>query len=75
MQIKKFQIQKRMKKWYLDPNNQRIGDIMLRNAPFLKMYTEYVKNFDNAMSAINTHYARNSRFASIVDEIQVRILY
>ena len=45
---------------------------MLKNAPFLKMYTEYVKNFDTAMTVINTQYAKNSKFAAIIDNIQVQ---
>ena len=52
---------------------QRIGDIMVKNAPFLKMYTEYVKNFDTAMNTINTLYAKNSKFAAIVEEIHVSV--
>ncbi len=48
------------------------GDIMKEFAPFLKMYTEYVKNFDHAMNLINNLVAKNSRFAAIVEDIQVR---
>ena len=57
--------------WESGPEFQRIGDIMVKNAPFLKMYTEYVKNFDTAMNTINTLYTKNSKFAAIVDEIHV----
>ena len=41
-------------------------------APFLKMYTEFVKNFDNAMNLINAFAAKSSRFAAIMNEIHVR---
>lgn len=40
-------------------------------APFLKMYTEYVRNFDNAMTVINSWQAKCPRFATIMDEIHV----
>lgn len=40
-------------------------------APFLKLYTEYVKNFDSAMSLINALQAKNARFAAIMHEIHV----
>lgn len=40
-------------------------------APFLKMYTEYVRNFDNAMTLINQWQAKCPRFAAIMDEIHV----
>ena len=60
-----------MAKWGEDPQHQRIGDIMVKNAPFLKMYTEYVKNFDTAMNTMNTLYNKNSKFSAIVDDIHV----
>ena len=60
-----------MEKWHSDPQYQRIGDIMVKNAPFLKMYTEYVKNFDTAMNTMNTLYNKNSKFSAIVDDIHV----
>lgn len=47
------------------------GDIMKNFAPFLKLYTEYVKNFDSAMSLINVMQLKNSRFAAIMHEIHV----
>ena len=37
------------------------------------MYTEYVKNFDNAIHTINTTYAKNSKFSNIMDIIHVSI--
>jgi len=44
---------------------------MKKLAPFLKLYTEYVKNFDNAMNIINAMAAKYSRFMTIMDDIQV----
>ncbi|XP_063980789.1 FYVE, RhoGEF and PH domain-containing protein 4-like [Diachasmimorpha longicaudata] len=61
------QLEERMKNWDTNP---RIGDIMKNFAPFLKMYTEYVKNFDYAMNLISTLQQKVPRFASIVSEIQ-----
>lgn len=60
------QLEERMKVW---DNKPRIGDIMKEFAPFLKLYTEYVKNFDSAMSLINATQAKNTRFAAIMQEI------
>jgi hypothetical protein len=40
-------------------------------APFLKLYTEYVKNFDNAMNIISAMAAKYPRFMAIMDEIHV----
>ncbi|OAD56479.1 FYVE, RhoGEF and PH domain-containing protein 4 [Eufriesea mexicana] len=61
------QLQERMQNWESDP---RIGDIMKNFAPFLKMYTEYVKNFDYAMNLIQTLQIKVARFAAIINEIQ-----
>lgn len=61
------QLEKRMKNWNSEP---RIGDLMKKNAPFLKLYSEYVKNFDNAMSLMNECTEKCPRFAAIVKEIQ-----
>jgi hypothetical protein len=40
-------------------------------APFLKLYTEYVKNFDNAMNIISAMAAKYPRFMAIMDGIHV----
>ncbi|KAG1656658.1 FYVE, RhoGEF and PH domain-containing protein 4 [Nymphon striatum] len=50
-------------------NDPRIGDVMTNFAPFLKMYTEYVKNFNDAINLINCWYAKLPRFAAIMDDI------
>lgn len=51
--------------------NPRIGDILQKLAPFLKMYGEYVKNFDRAMELVNTWMERSAQFKAIIQEIQV----
>ncbi|KAM4562851.1 faciogenital dysplasia isoform 2-T2 [Odontesthes bonariensis] len=53
--------------WDLKP---RIGDILQKLAPFMKMYGEYVKNFDRAMDLVNTWTQRSSQFKSVVQNIQ-----
>lgn len=58
-----------MDRWHLGAEYQRIGDIMARNSPFFKMYTEYVKNFDTAVNLVNATYQKNQKFAAIMDEI------
>ncbi|XP_015186994.1 PREDICTED: FYVE, RhoGEF and PH domain-containing protein 4-like isoform X2 [Polistes dominula] len=61
------QLEERMQCWDSKP---KIGDIMKNFAPFLKMYTEYVKNFDYAMNLINTLQNKVARFAAIINDIQ-----
>ncbi|XP_027023084.2 faciogenital dysplasia isoform X2 [Tachysurus fulvidraco] len=50
--------------------NPRIGDILQKLAPFMKMYGEYVKNFDPAMDLVNTWTQRSTHFKSVVHNIQ-----
>ncbi|XP_013925030.1 PREDICTED: FYVE, RhoGEF and PH domain-containing protein 1 [Thamnophis sirtalis] len=56
----------------ISPRDQhpRIGDILQKLAPFLKMYGEYVKNFDRAMELVNTWMERSTQFKGIIHEIQ-----
>ncbi|XP_060619268.2 FYVE, RhoGEF and PH domain-containing protein 1 [Anolis sagrei] len=61
------ELEKRMEEWDQHP---RIGDILQKLAPFLKMYGEYVKNFDRAMELVNTWMERSTQFKSIIHEVQ-----
>ncbi|KAM9324732.1 FYVE, RhoGEF and PH domain-containing protein 1 [Gastrophryne carolinensis] len=61
------ELEKRMQEWETNP---RIGDILQKLAPFLKMYGEYVKNFDRAMELLNTWTERSSQFKCIIQEVQ-----
>uniref|UniRef100_A0A8C6XXU6 FYVE, RhoGEF and PH domain containing 1 n=1 Tax=Naja naja TaxID=35670 RepID=A0A8C6XXU6_NAJNA len=61
------ELEKRMEEWDQHP---RIGDILQKLAPFLKMYGEYVKNFDRAMELVNTWMERSTQFKGIIHEIQ-----
>ena len=66
-----LQLRERMGLWHTEERYQRIGDVIVKFSPFFKMYTEYVKNFDNAIHTINTTYAKNSKFSNIMDIIHV----
>ncbi|XP_041130054.1 FYVE, RhoGEF and PH domain-containing protein 1-like [Polyodon spathula] len=61
------ELEKRMQEW---DSNPRIGDILQKLAPFLKMYGEYVKNFDRAMELVNSWMERSAQFKGIIHEIQ-----
>ncbi|XP_012681646.2 FYVE, RhoGEF and PH domain-containing protein 1 [Clupea harengus] len=60
-------LEKRMEEWEQNP---RIGDILQKLAPFMKMYGEYVKNFDRSMELVNTWMERSSQFKAIIHDIQ-----
>ncbi|ELV10920.1 FYVE, RhoGEF and PH domain-containing protein 4 [Tupaia chinensis] len=61
------ELEKRMQEWETTP---RIGDILQKLAPFLKMYGEYVKGFDNAMELVKNMTERTPQFKLVVEEIQ-----
>ncbi|XP_006876837.1 PREDICTED: FYVE, RhoGEF and PH domain-containing protein 3 [Chrysochloris asiatica] len=50
--------------------NPRLGDVLQKLAPFLKMYGEYVKNFDRAMELVGMWTQRSVLFKDIVHNIQ-----
>ena len=50
--------------------DQKIGDIFVKNAPYLRMYSEYIENFDNAMNTIDKQRKKNKKFAAMMEEIQ-----
>uniref|UniRef100_A0A9J8DKA5 FYVE, RhoGEF and PH domain containing 4a n=2 Tax=Cyprinus carpio TaxID=7962 RepID=A0A9J8DKA5_CYPCA len=60
-------LEKRMGEWTATP---RIGDILQKLTPFLKMYAEYVKNFDHAMDLLKQWTDRSPPFKAIILEIQ-----
>ncbi|XP_017274539.1 FYVE, RhoGEF and PH domain-containing protein 4a isoform X3 [Kryptolebias marmoratus] len=60
-------LEKRMGEWTSTP---RIGDILQKLTPFLKMYAEYVKNFDKAMEVLKQWIDRSPPFKAIIQEIQ-----
>ncbi|KAI2665600.1 FYVE, RhoGEF and PH domain-containing protein 4 [Labeo rohita] len=48
----------------------RIGDILAQLAPFLRMYAEYVKNFDSAMDLLKQWTERSAQFSAIIQDVQ-----
>ncbi|CAG8587090.1 1167_t:CDS:2, partial [Acaulospora colombiana] len=48
---------------FWDPENGSIGDIFLDMAPFFKMYSIYVKNFNSALAVIDDQLRENPQFS------------
>jgi len=44
---------------------------MRKFAPFLKLYSEYVKNFDSAMETVTYWLDKSPRFLRIVKDVEV----
>ncbi|XP_070710316.1 FYVE, RhoGEF and PH domain-containing protein 4-like [Pempheris klunzingeri] len=47
-----------------------LGNVLLQHAPFLRMYADYVRNFDQAMELLRTWTERSSAFRNIIQDIQ-----
>ncbi|XP_074481362.1 FYVE, RhoGEF and PH domain-containing protein 4-like isoform X2 [Sebastes fasciatus] len=47
-----------------------LGTVLVQHAPFLRMYADYVSNFDQAMELVRTWTERSSAFRNIVQDIQ-----
>ncbi|XP_037395611.1 FYVE, RhoGEF and PH domain-containing protein 4a isoform X5 [Pygocentrus nattereri] len=60
-------LEKRMGEWESTP---RIGDILQKLTPFLKMYAEYVRNFDKAMELLKQWTDRSPQFKALIQDIQ-----
>eukprot|EP00073_Rattus_norvegicus_P041552 XP_008770951.1 PREDICTED: FYVE, RhoGEF and PH domain-containing protein 2 isoform X2 [Rattus norvegicus] len=61
------ELQRRVDDWTATP---RIGDVIQKLAPFLKMYSEYVKNFERAAELLATWMDKSQPFQEVVTRIQ-----
>ncbi|XP_029969873.1 FYVE, RhoGEF and PH domain-containing protein 4-like [Salarias fasciatus] len=49
-----------------------LGAVLLRHAPFLRMYADYVRNFDRAVELVRTWTERCSAFRGVVQDVQAQ---
>uniref|UniRef100_A0A8D1DJY3 FYVE, RhoGEF and PH domain containing 2 n=1 Tax=Sus scrofa TaxID=9823 RepID=A0A8D1DJY3_PIG len=61
------ELQQRLDDWTTTP---RIGDVIQKLAPFLKMYSEYVKNFERAIELLATWTDKSPPFQEVITRIQ-----
>ncbi|XP_043763272.1 FYVE, RhoGEF and PH domain-containing protein 2 isoform X2 [Cervus elaphus] len=61
------ELQRRLDDWAATP---RIGDVIQKLAPFLKMYSEYVKNFERAIELLATWTDKSPPFQEVITRIQ-----
>ncbi|XP_005389684.1 PREDICTED: FYVE, RhoGEF and PH domain-containing protein 2 isoform X2 [Chinchilla lanigera] len=61
------ELQRRLEDWTATP---RIGDVIQKLAPFLKMYGEYVKNFDRAAELLAAWAEKSPPFQEVIARIQ-----
>ncbi|XP_022100603.1 FYVE, RhoGEF and PH domain-containing protein 3-like isoform X4 [Acanthaster planci] len=60
-------LDERLKDWERNPC---LGEVLKKNAPFLKLYSDYVSNFDNAMKQLNQWMSKVPKFAATVSQLQ-----
>ncbi|XP_038605248.1 FYVE, RhoGEF and PH domain-containing protein 2 [Tachyglossus aculeatus] len=61
------ELQRRMENW---DSNPRIGDVIQKLGPFLKMYSEFVKNFDRALELLAEWTEKCPPFQELIANIQ-----
>lgn len=61
------ELQRRLDDWTTTP---RIGDVIQKLAPFLKMYSEYVKNFERAAELLAAWTEKSPPFQEVITRIQ-----
>lgn len=50
-----------------------LGDILLHHAPFLRLYAEYVGNFEQAMRLLRSWRERSAAFRTILQDLEVKL--
>ncbi|CAL1527156.1 unnamed protein product [Lymnaea stagnalis] len=61
------QLEETFTNWKTDP---RLGEMMKRNAPFLKIYGEYIANFTSSMEHIDEWMEKSTRFHEIIRRLE-----
>jgi len=65
-QMMQMQLTERVSKWNAE---QRVGDIFLGMIEFMKVYTQYVKNFNDALKTLSL-YRQNKLFRDWLQEVR-----
>jgi hypothetical protein len=52
-------------------DHQRLADIFVQKGPYLKMYSTYIRQFDNNVAMLDEQCRKNPGFAAVVREFEV----
>lgn len=52
-------------------DHQRLSDIFVQKGPYLKMYSTYIRQFDNNVALLDEQCRKNTAFAAVVREFEV----
>ena len=54
-------------------DHQRLSDIFVQKGPYLKMYSTYIRQFDNNVALLDEQCRKNTAFATVVREFEVEL--
>ncbi|XP_059181885.1 FYVE, RhoGEF and PH domain-containing protein 6 [Centropristis striata] len=52
-------------------DHQRLSDIFVQKGPYLKMYSTYIRQFDNNVALLDEQCRKNTAFAAVVREFEM----
>lgn len=52
-------------------DHQRLSDIFVQKGPYLKMYSTYIRQFDNNVALLDEQCRKNTALAAVVREFEV----
>lgn len=52
-------------------DHQRLSDIFVQKGPYLKMYSTYIRQFDNNVALLDEQCRKNPAFTAVVREFEV----
>lgn len=62
------ELEERVAHW---SDHQRLSDIFVKKGPYLKMYSTYIRQFDNNVSLLDEQCRKNPAFAAVVREFEM----
>lgn len=61
------ELKTRMRRWTSPTEKNSIGDVMTRLIPYLKIYQEYINNYENSIKVLNKLLEKNSKFVQLLN--------
>ncbi|XP_074554580.1 FYVE, RhoGEF and PH domain-containing protein 6 [Halichoeres trimaculatus] len=61
------ELEERVAHW---SDHQRLSDIFVQKGPYLKMYSTYIRQFDNNVALLDEQCRKNTAFAAVVREFE-----
>ncbi|XP_067110671.1 FYVE, RhoGEF and PH domain-containing protein 6 [Osmerus mordax] len=62
------ELEERVAHW---SDHQRLADIFVQKGPYLKMYSTYIRQFDNNVALLDEQSRKNASFAAVVREFEI----